>query len=204
MDYAARRFRRRAMALVDVLLPHVYTRSCVERCRDVLGGLLRARSRLRVASLGGGPGCDFAASLHVAGAAPAALGLGVAPAAVTCTVLDFEPAWESCVRAVDGSLRGAGSRVGLEPCDLTQPFEGGVNARLREAVLEAHLVTFCYVLHEIAAALLREGGSPAAALLGGAVPGVLAHAAPGAVVVALDASGFRGQREGGTEDSLQG
>jgi hypothetical protein len=118
------------------------------------------RRRLRVASLGGGPGTDVAglfwAERHLLRYGPAAKAARAGPGGLDCTLYDLERSWRKYTPCLQ-RLMAPRLALDFQPCDVRAPLppaegaEGdGCNKALAAAAAGTHLFVLSYVAHETA------------------------------------------------------
>ena len=166
--YYDAKFVRRGALLYRALQACLDARSCAGATllaeQLTASGAGPARRRLRVASLGGGPGTDVAglfwAERHLFRFGPAAKAARAAPGGVDCTLYDLERSWRRYTPALQ-RLMAPRLAIDFQPCDVRAPLPAllicdeaelgdGCNKALAAAAGGTHLFVLSYVAHETA------------------------------------------------------
>jgi hypothetical protein len=193
--YYDAKFVRRGALLYRTLQACLEPRSCsgatalAEQLTAASAG--PSRRRLRVASLGGGPGTDVAglfwAERHLFRFGPAAKAARAGPGGIDCTLYDLERSWRRYTPALQ-RLMAPRLAIDFQPCDVRAPLPSestsdaelgdGCNKALAAAAGGTHLFVLSYVAHETADA--------AAASAFAFYRSLAVAAPPGAVFLFLD------------------
>ena len=167
--YYDAKFVRRGALLYRAVLACLDGRSCPGApllAAQLTPAGVPGRTRLRVASLGGGPGTDVAglfwAERHALRFAPAARAARAGPGGLDVTLYDLERSWRKYTPALQ-RLMAPRLVIDFQPCDVRAPLPppterdadsaahgDGCNKALAAAAAGTHLFVLSYVAHETA------------------------------------------------------
>jgi SAM-dependent methyltransferase len=149
--YFASKFKRRGALLykllVDLKCDFGAEKEEKESTKSKNKTQLQGRRRLRVASFGGGPGCDASGLVW--------LQKYVCPNLdFHCTLYDFERTWKRYLGTLQASVAavvGDSVTLDFQPCDVTRSLLHEGNRKVVD-VEELDLILFFYVCHETSTA----------------------------------------------------
>ena len=183
--------------------------SICKEIRDVLIGLLNKPDggKIRVCTLGGGPGYDHVA-IWVALLFIYNMNESIANKKITVNtdVYDLYGEWEDIVITMDQSLdhtlkaiseadngkdhfktcifKGEGASTKL--CDIREDLDSPVNSALSESLLEADIIFFSFVIHENASIIIsKDEDDP---LIQGAARDIMERSRIGTVMICTDSN----------------